>query len=257
MVPAMDETPTTERAVDTELVRRIQADWRLLVESRRFRTHLNRWGVEDPRLAFPHGDDLVAAARRRDTDDWRHRDQALSALLARVGSDALARRVALQVVLPGVVTLIDTVRGWDIEERASRVVAEAVEVLERCSGVEAGTAPNFRVFANTRRRVLRAAIRDRNEPVTPTGVAVESVAHAEPGDGDPSLGAEAELRELVEWISTEGGVRRDVAGEVVLTRSGGVDVDHLAEILGVSAQTLRRRRLRTEQRLARTLSLER
>ena len=61
------------------------------------------------------------------------------------------------------------------------------------------------------------------------------------------------LRELVEWISTEGGLRPQVASEVVLTRAGGVDVDQLADVLGVPAQTLRRRRLRAEQHLTRTI----
>ena len=60
------------------------------------------------------------------TSSWSERDQVLAALLERATEDALAKRVALQVVLPGVKSLIDGVRGWDVDERAARVVPTSV-----------------------------------------------------------------------------------------------------------------------------------
>ena len=240
-------------AADTELIRRLEADWRDLVGSRGFRDQLRVWAVEDTRLAFDDGDALVAAAQRRDASDWHRRDQVLAALLARVPTDALARRVALQVVLPGVKSLIDGVRGWDPEERASRVVAEAVEVLAHCAQAEADTAPGFRVYANTRRRVLRAAVRDRSEPVTPVEEVPQVVSASTHGEADET----ASLRELVDWVQSRAGVRREAACEVVMTRTGQVGVEELAAKLGVDPQTLRRRRLRAEQRLRSALTLER
>ena len=132
------------------------------------------------------------------------RDQVLAALLERSPEDALARRVALQVVLPGVKSLIDGVRGWDVDERAARVVATAVDVHDWCASEPAGTPPSFRVYANTRRRVLRSAVRDRSEPV----VFVEDYSHLEPGDDTPVDKGEAErYDDLVEWVRRHGRVR--------------------------------------------------
>lgn len=156
-------------AADTELMSRLEADWQALAASGRFRTQLRRWAMDDPRLAFVTGEELVAAAQRRDMTDWHERDRPLAALLERFDYDPVARRVALQIVLPGLKHLIDGVRAWDTEERASRVVTEAIEVLDRCARAEAGTAPNFRVFMNTRRRVIRAATKARSEPVSLSG----------------------------------------------------------------------------------------
>jgi len=241
--------------VGAELIDRLDAEWRHVASSRRFRERLRQWGAEDPRLVFPDGNALVAEAQRRDVADWHDRDKVLAALLERIDRDQVARRVALQVVLPGVRSLIGGVRGWDAEERVSRVVTEAIEVLARCARVEAGTSPNFRVYANVRRRVLRAAARDRSEPVTPVGD-VASVIDPIAPHAD-IRGEAGELRDLVEWVATTGGVGDRTAREVVLTRTGRVDVVELADALGVNPATLRERRRRAEQRLQRSLAIGR
>jgi hypothetical protein len=147
------------------LIRRLETEWQVLAPSRWLRGHLQVWSAEDGRLAFDDGDQLVAAAQRRNAASWAERDQVLSALLERADEDAVARRVALQVVLPWVKSLIDGVRGWDVEECAAWVVATTVDVLAGCAVEPAGTPPSFRIYANTRRRVLRSAVRHRAEPV--------------------------------------------------------------------------------------------
>ncbi|MDQ3501146.1 MAG: hypothetical protein M3488_09310, partial [Actinomycetota bacterium] len=154
-----------ERAAGTELIRRLDAEWRVLAPSRILRDRLQIWAADDERLAFGDGDQLVAAAQRRDASSWAERDRVLAALLERASDEALATRVALQVVLPGVKSLIDGIRGWDVEERAARVVATALDVLSWCATEPAGTPLSFRVYVNTRRRVLRSAVRARSEPV--------------------------------------------------------------------------------------------
>jgi predicted RNA polymerase sigma factor len=162
--------------------------------------------------------------------------------------------VALQVVLPGVKSLIDGVRGWDVDERAARVVATAVDVLAWCASEPAGTPPSFRVYANTRRRVLRSAVRDRSEPV----VFVEDYAHLEPGDDTPVDKGETErFDDLIEWVRRHGRVQEDAARLVVLTRTAGVSVEELAAAQNVDPQTLRQRRLRAERRVRQSLSLAR
>jgi DNA-directed RNA polymerase specialized sigma24 family protein len=163
--------------------------------------------------------------------------------------------VALQVVLPGIKSLIDSLRGWDAEERAARVVATAMDVLAYCAAEPAGTPPSFRVFTNTRRRALRAAIRDRSEPL----ILVDDFARFEHTDGPEVTNADERqrLEELVDWARERGRLRDETARLVVLTRVGGVSVDDLAAMRDVHPQTLRQQRLRAEQRLRRILTLAR
>ena len=241
-----------KRAADTELIRRLDAEWRVLVRSRWLRERLQSCAPEDPRLAFADGIELAAAAQRRDASSWGERDQVLAALLERAQEDALARRVALQVVLPGVKSLIDRTHAWDVEERAARVVATAVEVLAWYASELALTSPSFRAYVNTRRRVLRAAIRDRSEPV----VLVDDFSHFHAGD-DPleSRTNAGRFDDLVEWVRQRGRVREDTARLVLLTQAAGVSVDDLASVESMNPQTLRQRRLRAERRVRESLAV--
>ena len=241
-------------ASQTELLRRLDAEWRVLAGSRLMRDRLQSWAAADERLTFGDGDQLVAAAQRRDAASWSDRDKVLTALLERATNDALARRVALQVVLPGVKSLIKGIRGWDIEERAARVVATALDVISWCATEPAGTPPSFRIYTNTRRRVLRSAVRARSEPV----VFVDDYSHLEAGDDTPDYKTEAQhIDELVEWVRQRARVRDDTARLVVMTRVAGVSVDEVAVAQEVDPQTLRQRRLRTERRVRQSLVLSR
>lgn len=240
-----------ERAAGTELIRRLDAEWRVLAPSRILRDRLQIWAADDERLAFGDGDQLVAAAQRRDASSWAERDRVLAALLERASDEALATRVALQVVLPGVKSLIDGIRGWDVEERAARVVATALDVLSWCATEPAGTPLSFRVYVNTRRRVLRSAVRARSEPVVFVDDDTFLDVGAEGNDG-PS---EAErIEQLVEWVRQRGRVREDAARLVVMTRAAGVSVDELAAAEDVDPLTLRQRRLRAERRVRQSLT---
>ena len=239
-------------ASQTELIRRLDADWRVLAGSRLLRDRLQSWAADDERLAFEDGDRLLAAAQRRNAASWAERDQVLAALLDRGIDDALARRVALQVVLPGVKSLINGIWGWDVEERAARVVTTALDVITWCATEPAGTPPSFRIYTNTRRRVLRSAARARSEPV----VFVDDYSNLEAGDDMPDRRTEAQqIDELVEWVRQRARVRDDAARLVVMTRVAGVSVNEVAAAQEVDPQTLRQRRLRTERRVQQSLVL--
>lgn len=249
----MGPRPPT-RAAETELIRRLDAEWRIIAQSRWLRDRLRTWATDDDRLAFNDGDQLLAAAQRRDASSWAERDQVLAALLDRAVDDALARRVALQVVLPGLKSLINGIRGWDAEERAARVVATALDIISWCATEPAGTSPSFRIYVNTRRRVLRSAIRARSEPV----VFVDEYLHLDVGEEAIDSASEAQrVEQLVEWVQERGRVREDAARLVVMTRAAGVSVDELAAAEGVDPQTLRQRRLRAERRVRQRLVLAR
>jgi hypothetical protein len=98
-------------------MKRLDAEWHVIARSWWFRRRLHAWAADDPRLAFDDGASLVEAARRDDDSSWADRDQVLAALLDRFANDPLARRVALQVVLPGIKSLVNGIRVSDIEER--------------------------------------------------------------------------------------------------------------------------------------------
>jgi hypothetical protein len=226
----------------------------VLAPSRLLRDRLQVWGAEDHRLAFDDGHQLVTVAQRRGVSSWAERDQVLAALLERATDGALARRVALQVVLPGLKSLINAIRGWDVEERTSRVVATALDVISWCATEPARTPPSFRIYANTRRRVLRSAVRDRSEPV----VFVDDYSGLDAGRDTTDGTAEADqFDQLVEWVRQRGRVREDAARLVVLTRTAGVSVDELAAAEDVDPETLRQRRLRAERRVRQSLTVAR
>jgi len=184
------------------VIRRLETEWDAIADSWWLRRRLEVWAADDPRLAFENGHRLVAEAQRRDVSSWANRDQVLAALLDRFEDDPVAQRVALQVVLPGVKSLIDGLRGWDVEERAARVVATSVEVLAHCAAEPAGTRPSFRVFANTRRRALRAAIRDRSEPL----VLVDDFSQVE-GDAGSVLASDGDRQVVALVVGTDGSGR--------------------------------------------------
>jgi hypothetical protein len=210
------------------------------------------WASSDRRLDFEDGRQLVEAAQRRDVTSWAERDQVLSALLERVPQEAFAQRVALQIVLPGLKSLIDGIRGWDVEERAARVVATGLDVISWCASEPAGTRPSFRIYTNTRRRVLRAAIRARSEPV----VFVDSYGGLdEAAQMSDEHSEEQRLDQLVAWVRQRGQLHSEAARLVVMTRAGGFSIDDLAAKDSVDPQTLRQRRLRAERRVRQGLSL--
>jgi hypothetical protein len=241
-------------AAETVLIRRLETEWRVFARSRWLHDRLQVWSAEDDRLAFDDGDQLVAAAQRRNAASWAERDQVLAALLERADEDPVARRVALQVVLPGVKSLIDRVRGWDVEERAARVVATTVDVLAWCAAEPARTPPSFRIYANTRRRVLRSAVRDQSEPV----VFVGEYNHLPIRGDQPQRSDDTDgFDHLVEWVQRHDCVREDTARLVVLTRTAGVSVDEFASAQSIDPQTLRQRRLRAEGRMRRSLAVAR
>jgi hypothetical protein len=251
----MTAVSTATSWAETDVIRRLETEWQTIANSRHMQRCLRVWGAEDPRLAFEDGHQLVKAAQRREASSWAERDKVLSALLDRFEDDPVAKRIALQIVLPQVKSLIRGLRGWDTEERAARVVATAIDVLAYCATEPAGTPPSFRVFSNTRRRVLRAAIRDRSEPLVPTA----DLSHLEDPASHSTDGPceEQEVEQLVEWVRQRGRIREEAARLVVMTRAAGVTVDELAAAEDVDPQTLRQRRLRAERRLRQSLSLAR
>jgi hypothetical protein len=75
-----------------------ETEWQVLIRSRCLLDRVQVWSAEDDRLAFDAGGQFMTAAHRRNVSIWAGRDQVLTALLKRADEDAVARRMALQVV---------------------------------------------------------------------------------------------------------------------------------------------------------------
>ena len=134
------------------------------------------------------------------------------------------------------------------------VVATAWDDISWCATEQEGTPPSFRIYVNTRRRVLRSAVRARSEPVT----FVDDYSGLDEGsDITEGLTEAQRFDQLVEWVRQRGQVRENAARLVVMTRAAGVSVDELAAIEDVDPQTLRQRRLRAERRVRQSLTLAR
>jgi DNA-directed RNA polymerase specialized sigma24 family protein len=247
--------PTTTR-FDPTLFGLLEREWALLERSHDASTALRKWGSEDRALSgFDCLPDLMAPA-----GSTRHRasDEALAALVRRAAVDDLAARVVLQLILPGLKALARRYR-WvgDAEEVAAAAVAAAYERI-RTFPIERRPA---RIAANlvedTRQHLWRRAKREENTWGDPlAGVddcQGDSLARAHPVASAvwPSVedaGAE-ELPELLQWALDEGHLSADAVDLILCTRAHDVPIAELCERSGDSAQTIRRRRLRAEDRL--------
>ena len=58
------------RAADSELIRRLNAEWGVLAQSRWLQERLRTWASSDRRLDFEDGQQLVETAQRRDVTNW-------------------------------------------------------------------------------------------------------------------------------------------------------------------------------------------
>jgi hypothetical protein len=111
-------------------------DWATLVESATATTALRRWQRDEPALApFSAMTELVAAAHRRGAP--AECDRILVALARRAGSDGLAARTLLQLLLPGAKALAR--RLWWLGGPDERAAGRASRPIP-CAG--AASAPS-------------------------------------------------------------------------------------------------------------------
>lgn len=260
--------PTTTR-FDSTLFGLLEREWTLLERSHDASTALRKWGSEDQALSgFDCLSDLMAPV-----GSARHRasDEALAALVRRAATEDLAARVVLQLILPGLKALARRYRWMgDSEEVAAAAVAAAYERI-RTFPIERRPA---RIAANlvedTRQHLWRRAKREENTWGDPQGDvddcldsrsidgvedssvtgSLRPVAKRRSGQSSvEDAGSAPELPELLQWALDEGHLSSEAVELILLTRGHEVPIAELCERSGDSAQTIRRRRLRAEDRL--------
>jgi DNA-directed RNA polymerase specialized sigma24 family protein len=249
----------------TTLFDLLEREWPQLERSASASIALRRWGSEEPALAFERLGDLVAFAggadaRRGDGAS----DPMLAALARRAPSDDLAARVLLQVLLPGLKALAARYQWMGGPEEAS--AAAVVAAYERIRTYPIDRRPAriaANVLADTRQQLWRRGRRMDRDCLAPTVAALRpsNPEPQEPGAGvevldllvDPGASVEAhvdeELPELLTWALAEGHLSAEAAELIVQTRAHGVSIAEVCRRTGRSAQTIRRQRLRAEDRL--------
>jgi hypothetical protein len=171
-------------------------------------------------------------------------DRVLVALAARaVEGDALAARVLLQLLLPGVRRLART--WWalgDADERASAAVAA---VYDRIRRYPIARRPG-RIAANVLMDAasdLRRAARQADSARAPAPTLAETVAHEDP---NPAV----ELVDVLADAVRDGLVTADDAELIAASRIAGTPLTTIAARRGAKLRTLQWRRKRAEALLA-------
>jgi hypothetical protein len=185
--------------------------------------------------------DVAAYVRAADAPSA---DRVLVALAARaVEGDALAARVLLQLLLPGVRRLART--WWalgDAEERASASVAAVYDRIRRYPIARRPARIAANVLMDAASDLRRAARFASPREATP----VDGVARDEPGDLNPAI-------ELVDVLAdaVQGGlVTAEDAELIAASRIVGTPLATIAARRGAKLRTLQWRRKRAEAVLA-------
>lgn len=225
----------------TNVIDVLEAEWEELAGSPRLADALRAWAADDPTLDFDSPAALVATTESRDRPG--DADAVLAALARRAGTDDLAARFLLQLVLPGCKRLVRLYGRRDPEEWAALVVST---MWDRIRHYPIDRRPE-RVAANllfdVRQRVIRALRRHR-----PTAPLDHLPEHDLPAIA-PGPGPAAEVVSAIGEAVRRGRVDLDDARLVVLTRLGEVTVAEVARHARTGEQTVRRRRHRAEARL--------
>jgi hypothetical protein len=224
--------------------------WTRIATSPEAAAALERWGP-DPALAAPNLDaliDRVWTAGKADAD------RTHAALAARAPSDAVAARVLLQILRPGLRNLGRRLAlGASFDDVDYELLALAWEQIRTYRIDRRPTAVAANILLDVRKRYVRAVVgpaarldalddvAEARRPVTPSAEYEALDAEA------PSLRrAHARLAAAVD----RGAITATSAVVVWRTRVQQDDEVEVAADLGVDVRTLQRRRQRAERRLA-------
>jgi DNA-directed RNA polymerase specialized sigma24 family protein len=228
----------------------LDRSWTRVASSPDAAAALERWRSE-PALAAPNLDTLVARVWTATKGDA---DRAHAALAARAPHDAVAARVLLQILRPGLRNLGRRLAlGGAFEDVDHELLALAWEQIRtyRIDRRPAAVAAN--ILLDVRKRYVRAALEVATGPV-----ALENLAEVRwpvaPSAEHEALDADVpSLRRAHERLVNAVGRGRITATSAAVVWRTRVQQDADAEVaaeLGVDVRTLQRRRQRAERALA-------
>ena len=242
-------------AAETTTIRYLQDEWQKVADSEELFASVKRWTHRHPLLAHRTPAEIISLVVRPGWHRERKRDEALGCLLEH-SHEPLSQLMVIQSLLPQVTHLID--RSWirDADEFAAYVIAVITEMI---SDWQRGDiiCVHWWLYRNIQTRVLQSTQIWRQfwqHEAQMNETRIEEEAEQIP-ETAPEPGTSASLPDLISMVMQQGSLDRLTAELVVLTRTGCLTVESMSRTTGLAPQTLRRRRLRAEERLRARLSL--
>ncbi|MFN2506270.1 MAG: hypothetical protein ABR540_18995 [Acidimicrobiales bacterium] len=223
----------------------LDREWAILAQSKEAATALAGWGRGDEVLTrFATMAELVAYVECRSVDVVA-RDEVLGRVGTRAGSDEMAARTLLQLLLPGAKALVARY-AWSaesVDEVAAAVVADVYDRIRALPAAAPRRCLAPAVLSEARKRLQRRAARARHD------TSLEELGAEGAPSYEPERAAAEELDELLRWAVDRGHLNEAEAELICLTRVRDVPVSLLSAHTGECPQTIRQRRLRAERAL--------
>ena len=242
-------------ALQTPTIQLLQRDWNTTLTLPGFSDSISRWTSSNPALAAKTIPEIIQLITQPQPAHQRLRDQALNCLLWH-SSNPISQKAVLQSLLPQVIYLIDgnaKPSNLDLDEHAAHVVGLATEQIVHFNRHDV-VCVHWWLYTSIRRELIRDVQARRRLLLQEQSASQDyleaceqerehCLLQAPAGDGS------SDLDYLVELIAQVGRLDRQQAEIIVLTRTGTQSITGLAEQTGLSPDTLRKQRLRAENKL--------
>ena len=242
-------------ASETNTIRYLQDQWQRVADSEELFASVRRWTHHHPLLASRSPGEIISLVVQPGWDRERKRDEALGCLLQH-SHEPLSQLMVIQSLLPQVTHLID--RSWisDADEFAACIIAMIAEMISSWQKQDI-ICVHWWLYRNIQTRVLQSKQMWRQfwqheTQMNETPMEERAKLIPEPA---PEPGTSTSLPDLISLVMQQGDLDRLTAELVVLTRTGCLTVESMSRTTGLTPQTLRRKRLRAEERLRSRLSL--
>lgn len=242
-------------ASETNTIRYLQDQWQRVAASEELFASVRRWTHHHPLLASRSPGEIISLVVQPGWDRERKRDEALGCLLQH-SHEPLSQLMVIQSLLPQVTHLID--RSWisDADEFAACIIAMIAEMISGWQKQDI-ICVHWWLYRNIQTRVLQSKQMWRQfwqheTQMNETPMEERAKLIPEPA---PEPGTSTSLPDLISLVMQQGDLDRLTAELVVLTRTGCLTVESMSRTTGLTPQTLRRKRLRAEERLRSRLSL--
>lgn len=242
-------------ASETKTIQYLQDEWQKIADSEELFASVKRWTHHHPLLAQRTPAEIVSLVVRPGWHRERKRDEALGCLLQH-SHEPLSQLMVIQSLLPQVKHLID--RSWmrDADEFAAYVIAIVAEMISGWQKQDI-ICVHWWLYRNIQTRVLQSKQIWRQfwqHETQMNEAQIEEIVKLIP-EPAPEPGTSSSLPDLITMVMQQGSLDRLTAELVVLTRTGCLTVESISRTTGLTPQTLRRKRLRAEERLRSRLSL--
>ena len=241
-------------AQHTPTIQLLKRDWNTTLTLPGFSDSISRWTSSHPVLAAKTTAEIVQLITRPQPAHQRLRDQALNCLLWH-SSNPVSQKAVLQSLLPQVIRLIDgnsKPPNLDLDEHAAHVVGLATEQIVHFNRHDV-VCVHWWLYTSIRRELIRD-VQARRRLLLQEQSASQDYLEACEQEREHCLlqapgGGSSDLDYLIELIAQVGRLDRQQAEIIVLTRTGTQSIMGLAEQTGLSPDTLRKQRLRAENKL--------